>query len=148
MKILLKQDIDSLGKMGEIKYVKDGYARNFLIPKKMAILATENNIKIAKTEIEKKEILEAKTRKNLNVLSERLNKLTIKFTLKSGEDDKLFGSVTSQMISDAVNSKGYSIDKKEVNLSEPIKHIGNHFVQIKLGHSIEAKIKIKVQSEK
>ena len=148
MKILLKKDVDSLGKLGEIKKVKDGYARNFLIPNKMAIIATPQNIKVAKMEIEKQEILEAKKRKNLNLLAEKLNKLTVKFTLKSGDDDKLFGSVTSQMISEAVNSKGYNINKKEINLNEPIKNVGNHFVEIRLGHEIEAKIKIKIQSEK
>ena len=74
--------------------------------------------------------------------------LTIKFTLKAGEDDKLFGSVTSQMIVDAVNSKGYELNKKEIELTEPIKKVGNHFVNVKLGQEDESRIKIKVQADK
>lgn len=147
MKILLNKDFDTLGKSGEIVNVKDGYARNYLFPKKIAVIATEKNITAAKALAEKREIRDAKKRENMNALAERLNKLTIKFTLKAGEDEKLFGSVTSQMIADAIASKGYTVDKKEVDLPEPIKHVGNHFVHVKLGHGIEGRIKLKVQAE-
>tara|TARA_Y100001970_G_scaffold181693_1_gene221121 strand:+ start:42 stop:488 length:447 start_codon:yes stop_codon:yes gene_type:complete len=148
MKILLSQDVDSLGKMGDVVNVKDGFARNYLIPQKKAIQATEQNILSIQAAAEKKKEAEAKKRADLNALAERLNKLTIKFTLKAGEDDKLFGSVTAQMIVDAVNSKGYQLDKKEIELSDPIKNIGNHFVNVKLGQEEESRIKIKVQADK
>ncbi len=147
MKILLTQDTEKLGKMGEIVNVKDGYARNYIIPRKLGILATEKNIKAAENAAEKRAIRDAKKRENMTALAEQLNKLTIKFTLKAGEDDKLFGSVTSQMIADAIATKGYEIDKKEIDLQEPIKHVGNHFVQIKLGQGIEGRIKLKVLAE-
>ena len=147
MKILLTQDTEKLGKMGEIVNVKDGYARNYIIPRKLGILATEKNIKAAENAAEKRAIRDAKKRENMTALAEQLNKLTIKFTLKAGEDDKLFGSVTSQMIADAIATKGYEIDKKEIDLQEPIKHVGNHFVQIKLGEGIEGRIKLKVLAE-
>tara|TARA_B100000700_G_C14515575_1_gene610672 strand:- start:134 stop:580 length:447 start_codon:yes stop_codon:yes gene_type:complete len=148
MKILLSQDVDSLGKMGDVVNVKDGFARNYLIPQKKAIQATEQNILSIQAAAEKKKEAEAKKRADLNALAERLNKLTIKFTLKAGEDDKLFGSVTAQMIVDAVNSKGYQLDKKEIELSDPIKNVGNHFVNVKLGQEEESRIKIKVQADK
>ena len=147
MKLLLNQDIDKLGKMGEIVNVKDGYARNYLIPRKLGILATDKNIKAATAEAEKKANRDAKKRENMTALAEKLNKLTIKFTLKAGEDEKLFGSVTSQMIAEAIATKGYNIDKKEIDLQDPIKHVGNHFVQIKLGHGIEGRVKLKVLAE-
>lgn len=147
MKILLNQNVDTLGKSGEIVNVKNGYARNYLIPRKMAVLATDKNIKAALVLAEKRENREAKRRENMTALAERLNKLTIKFTLKAGEDEKLFGSVTSQMIADAIASKGYTVDKKEIDLPEPIKHVGNHFVQVKLGNGIEGRIKLKIQAE-
>ena len=148
MKILLSQDVDSLGKMGDVVNVKDGFARNYLIPQKKAIQATEQNILSIQAAAEKKKEAEAKKRADLNALAERLNKLTIKFTLKAGEDDKLFGSVTAQMIVDAVNSKGCQLDKKEIELSDPIKNVGNHFVNVKLGQEEESRIKIKVQADK
>ena len=148
MKILLSQDVENLGQMGDIVNVKDGYARNFLIPQRKAIQATEQNILSIQIAAEKRKEQEAKKRADLNALAERLNKLTIKFTLKAGEEDKLFGSVTSQMIVDAVNSKGYELNKKEIELIEPIKNVGNHFVNVKLGQEEESRIKIKVQADK
>ena len=148
MKILLSQDVENLGKMGDIVNVKDGYARNYLIPQRKAIHATEQNILSIQVEAEKRKEQEAKKRADLNAMAERLNKLTIKFTLKAGEDDKLFGSVTAQMIIDAVNSKGYQLNKKEIELTEPIKNVGNHFVNVKLGQEEESRIKIKVQADK
>ena len=148
MKILLSQDVDNVGKMGDIITVKDGYARNYLIPQRKAVQATEQNILSIQAAAEKKQIIEAKKRENLNAMAERLNKLTIKFTLKAGEDDKLFGSVTAQMIIEEVNSKGYQLEKKEIELTETIKNIGNHFVNVKLGQEKESRIKIKVQADK
>ena len=147
MKILLSQDVENLGQMGDIVNVKDGYARNYLIPQRKAIQATEQNILSIQAAAEKRKEQEAKKRADLNALAERLNKLTVKFTLKAGEDDKLFGSVTSQMIVDAVNSKGYELKKKEIVLLEPIKNVGNHFVNVKLGQEEESRIKIKVQAD-
>ena len=99
-------------------------------------------------EIEDRQKRDAKTRDNLEALATQLNKLSLKFTLKSGEDDRLFGSVTSQMISEAILEKGYSVDKKEIEISEPIKSLGKFIVLVKLGQELEAKIKIKVTAEK
>ena len=89
-----------------------------------------------------------KNRVNLEALSKKLNSLTLKFDVQVGEDEKLFGSVTSQMISNELSDKGYTIDKKEINLEDPIKSLGNHKVEINLGYDLDTKIKIKVLASK
>jgi len=147
MKIILSQNVKKLGDAGSIVNVKSGYARNFLIPKGLAVAATDHNIKIVGASIKQQELADAKKRTNLESLANQLNKLTIKITLKQGEDDKLFGSVTSQMIVDMVKEHGFDIDKKEIDNSEPIKTVGNHFVVVKLDKDITARIKIKVSGE-
>ena len=91
---------------------------------------------------------EAKPRENLEALTKLLDKLSLKFEMVAGEDDRLFGSVTSQMISDAITEKGYTVDKKEIEIPEPIKHVGKNFVHVKLGPELDAKIKIKVVAQK
>ena len=148
MKIILNQAIDSLGSEGDILTVKDGYARNLLIPKGWAKQATTNNIKVTQREIEAKQKKEAKTRVNLEALGKQLDKLSLKLELKAGEEGRLFGSVTSQMIVEAIAEKGFTIDKKEVELTETISHVGKYFINIKLGHGFSGKIKIKVSAEK
>jgi len=147
MKIILTKDVDGLGKGGEVVVVKDGYARNYLLPKDYARRATKKNIAAIANAVEQASILEAKKRANLEALSTRLNKLTLKFTLKAGEEGKLFGSVTSAMIADAVISKGYPIDKKEVDIPEAINHVGSHYVNVKLGQGISGRVKVKVAAE-
>ena len=148
MKIILNQTVDNLGSEGEILIVKDGYARNYLIPRGWAKQATNVNIASTNKYIENKEKKEAKTRDNLEALGKQLDKLSLKFELKAGEDDKLFGSVTAQMISDTISEQGYTVDKKEIEIPEPIKHIGKYFVNVHLGPELEAKIKIKVTAQK
>ena len=145
MKIILKQSIDSLGGEGDILEVKSGYARNYLIPKGWAKQATKVNIAATKKEIDARQKKEAKTRDNLEALGKQLDKLSLKFVLKAGEEGKLFGSVTSQMIADEIKSKGYDIDKKSIEIPEPIKNEGNHFVNIKLEKGYTGRIKIKVK---
>ena len=148
MKIILSQNVDSLGKAGEIVSVKGGYARNYLIPNGMATVATNKNIISVEKEIAAQELKEARTRTNLEALAERLNKLTLKFELKAGEDEKLFGSVTNIMVSEAIAEKGFTVDRKEIEMEEAIKNVGNHFVTIKLGQGLTARVKIKVAAAK
>ena len=148
MKVILLQTYESLGKVGEIVNVKAGYARNFLFPNKIAQNATDSNIKSLESWIKQQEVQEAKDRTNMELLDKYLNKLTLKFSLQAGEDDKLFGSVTSQMISDEIEKQGYSVDKKEIILEEPIKNVGNHFVVIDLGYDLKPKVKIKITAAK
>ena len=148
MKIILNQTIDSLGNEGEILDVKAGYARNYLIPKGWAKQATKINISATQKEIEAKEKKEAKTRDNLEALGKMLDKLSLKFELKAGEEGRLFGSVTSQMIVDAIAEKGYTVNKKEIEMEESINHVGKYFVDVKLGHGFAGRVKIKVAEEK
>ena len=148
MKIILNQAIDNLGNEGEILDVKPGFARNYLIPKGWAKQATKINIAATQKEIEAKEKKEAKTRENLEALGKALDKLSLKFELKAGEEGRLFGSVTSQMIVDAIAEKGYTVNKKEIEMDESINHVGKYFVDVKLGHGFSGRVKLKVSEEK
>ena len=148
MKVILNQTIENLGREGEILIVKDGYARNYLLPKGWAKQATKVNIVATQKDIENKQKKDAKTRDNLEALGKQLNKLSLKFELKAGDEGRLFGSVTSQMIVDAIAEAGYTIDKKEVEMTEIISHVGKYFVDVKLGHGFSGRVKIKVSAEK
>ena len=148
MNVILNKTLEKLGNEGDIVTVKDGFARNYLIPKGFARNATKTNVAIIQKEIKNREIREAKNRENLEALNKQLNKLSLKFELKAGDDDKLFGSVTSQMIADSIFEKGFTVDKKEIDIPEPIKTIGKFSVIVKLSPELESKIKIKVSAEK
>lgn len=139
--------METLGKAGEIVTVKPGFARNYLIPQGIATLATKKNIEATQKNIKIQERKDARTRTNLEALAERLNKLTLKFELQAGEDDKLFGSVTNIMIAEAIAEKGYTVDRKEIEMEETIKSVGNHYVIVKLGNGFSGRIKIKVAAK-
>ena len=147
MKVILIQDVDNLGKIGDSVNVKNGYARNFLIPNKLALFANDQNMKSIQSMLKQQELKNAKERSNLESLSKVLDKVTLKFELKAGEEGKLFGSVTSQMISDELAKQDLNIDKKEIVLDEPIKELGKHKVSIDLGENLSASIQIKVNEE-
>ena len=148
MKIILNEKIDTLGDAGQVVSVKNGYARNYLIPKGLATIATDKNIKQIEKMLEEQANRDARTHSNLEALANKLNKMTLKFSLKAGEDEKLFGSVTSLMISEEIMNNGYSLDKKDIIIEDPIKNIGNHFVNVRLSAEINAKVKIKVSADK
>lgn len=144
MKVILKQNIPSLGKAGDLVKVNDGYARNLLIPKGLAIEANEKNIKAF--EHEKKNILQ-KAEKELKAaqdLAAQLSAVTISIARKIGDQDKIFGSVTSKDIELALREKGFNIDKKMIIHNEQIKSLGEFQVKIKLHSGIEAEIKLNV----
>ena len=147
MKIILKESISTLGEAGDIVSVKPGYGRNYLIPKGLGMLATASTIKSVQAMVEQKEIKEAKTQKGLSLIAEKLNSIKLKFSLKAGEDDKLFGSVTTQMIANELMEKGFKVDKKYISMDESVKSLGNYFANVDFGSDITAKIKIKVVSE-
>ena len=147
MKVILIQDVNNLGKIGDSVNVKNGYARNFLIPNKLALFANDQNMKSIESMLKQQELKNAKERSNLESLSKVLNKVTLKFELKAGEEGKLFGSVTSQMISDELAKQDLNIDKKEIVLDEPIKELGKHKVSIDLGENLSASIQIKVNED-
>jgi large subunit ribosomal protein L9 len=149
MKVILKQSVSSLGKAGSLVKVTDGYARNFLIPKGMAIEADEKNIKLF--EHEKNSILRkaAKEHKSATDLADVLSRETITITRKVGEQDKLFGSVSAKDIEAALKEKGYDINRKMIvhEHGEHIKELGEYKVRIKLAHDVETQIKLNVVGE-
>ena len=147
MKVILIQDVQNLGKMGDSVNVKAGYGRNFLIPNKLALYASQENKASIEQILKQKELKNAKDRSNLESLFNVLNKLTLKFSLEAGEKGKLFGSVTSQMISDELESQNLQVNKKEIELDDPIKSTGNHKVNVNLGEDLVASIKIKVNEQ-
>ena len=147
MKVILIQDVSNLGKIGDSVNVKNGYARNFLIPNKLALFANDQNMKSIESMLEQQELKNAKERSNLESLAKILDKVTLKFELKAGEEGKLFGSVTSQMISHELERQDLNVDKKEIILDEPIKEIGKHKVNIHLGENLSASIQVKVSEE-
>jgi len=148
MRIILLQDIENLGKKYEIKEVKDGYARNFLIPKGLAKPATEEALKWLETQ---KEAEAKKAEEELKMVQERataIDGLEVIIPVKIGEDGQLFESITSQKISEKLKELGFEIKKTQIDLLEPIKELGEFLVKIKFEHNLEAEIRIIVTEEK
>jgi len=148
MKIILKKEHEILGDEGQIVNVKDGYARNYLIPKGFATIANESNLK-SFGEIKKQRAKKIqKLIDEANKIASNLSTHSITIEVKTGEDDRIFGSVTSQMIYDKLKEKGFDdIDRKKIILKEPIKSLGEHELDVKLQHSVVAKLKINVIKE-
>lgn len=147
MKVILKQDFETLGTVGEIVEVKPGYARNYLIPKGIALKAEQKNIQILEAERRQLELKLTKDKKSAEKLAEKLNEVSCTATVTVGEEDKVFGSVTSQIITDLLKEKGFDIDRKKISLDEPIKALGIYTIPIKLHAEVEAKIKLWVVKE-
>ena len=148
MKIVLLQSVRGLGDPGEIVNVKSGYARNYLIPQDMAVYATKNNISKIENRIEKAKAIELEKVEKLKSVAEKLDKLVLKFELKAGEEDKLFGSVTTQMISEGLLEQGYNVERKDIIIDDTIKKLGNHYVSIYLHKDVSCKVKVKVKASK
>jgi len=147
MKLILRQDYEPLGEAGHIVNVKPGFARNFLIPKGLAMLATDKNLK--KFENDKKQMFwrQEKEKRQSEELAKTLENVSCTITVQVGEEDKMFGSVTSQNIAEALESQGYTIDRRKIVLDEPIKSLGIYSVPIKLHTDVEAKVKVWVVKE-
>jgi large subunit ribosomal protein L9 len=149
MKVILKQNVPSLGKAGSLVKVNDGYARNFLIPKGLASEADEKNVKLF--EHEKRNIMHKaeKERKTAQDMADALSKVTITIARKVGDQDKLFGSISVKDIETALKEKGYDINRKMIvhEHGEHIKSLGEYKIKIKLTHDVEAEINLKVVGE-
>ena len=145
MRVILTTDVDSVGRMGEIKEVKNGLARNYLIPQKMAIRATPGNMKVWE---QKSKIIE-KRQEGLKAeaqgIASTLDGASVTIPVRVGEENKLFGSVTSQNISDALKEIGHEVSRKNIDLSSPIKEIGTHSITVKLYHEVNATITVEVE---
>ncbi|MFQ5707314.1 MAG: 50S ribosomal protein L9 [bacterium] len=147
MKIILRQDFDKLGKFGETVEVKDGYARNFLIPKKIAFVATPRNLKIFEQEKLKEDIKKNKDKRKAEVLAQKLAGISLTATVATGEEDKVFGAITSQNIAEMLSAKGFDVDRRKIVLEEPLKALGVFDVPVKLHQEVDAKVKVWVVKE-
>lgn len=147
MKVILKDDVKNLGLLGEIVNVSDGYARNYLVPKKLAIEANPKNVK--EFEHHKRSILQkaAKIKEEMSANAEKLSSVSLTIKAKAGEEDRLFGTITTMQISDALKDKGFDIDKKKISILEPIKRLGTYDIPIKIHPEVTAKVILNVISE-
>jgi large subunit ribosomal protein L9 len=148
MQVLLMQNVPGIGNAGEVKKVADGYARNFLLPRKLAVVATEGAIR--QSDAIKQAVVrrEAKTRAEAEELAQLIEKVTLTFQAKAGEGDRLFGSITSGDIVDALaREKGITVDKRKIELASPLKELGNHPVAIKLHPDVTARVMVVVERQ-
>ena len=144
MKVILKKDVKKLGSKGDVVKVSDGYARNFLIPKGLVEEATEGNINQLKHKEKVKKKKEAEKISEAEEMAAELEKEKFVISVKAGENGRLFGSVTTKDIADAVNKTGYKIDKRKIDLDEHIKSLGVHNIKVKVYKDVEANLKIQV----
>lgn len=147
MKVILREDVGNLGTAGNIVKVADGYARNFLIPRNFAIPATSNNLKAFEHEKRMMEAKRAKRRKEAETLKGKLERISCSISKKVGEQDKLFGSVTTHDIEKAFAAEGFAIDKKDIVLAEPIKALGVYTVPVRIFDDVVANTKVWIVRE-
>jgi len=147
MKVILTKDLENLGKAGALVEVKPGYGRNYLLPRQLAVPATAKNVR--QLDHEKSGILAraARHRSSMDAMAKKISAIELKFARKAGEQDKLFGSVTSKDIHDRLVEQGYEIDRKQIHLPEPLKTIGDHEVEVKLHPDVTAKLKVAIAGE-
>ncbi len=147
MEVILKEDIANLGKMGEVVRVRDGYARNYLLPRGLVLIADKKNLK--GFEHEKRVVASQKERvvKQAQTLAEKLSQVFLVIPVKTGEEGKLFGSVTNIDIEKALKAKGFEVERRKIHLPEPIKTLGDYEVPLRLGSDVAANLKVSVVSE-
>jgi large subunit ribosomal protein L9 len=147
MEVILRAHVEHLGSRGEVVKVADGYARNYLLPRKLALLATDSNKKQIEREKSKLDLVEAEERKVAEAVAERLTNVEVEIARRVGETDALYGSVTSADIVEALAAKGFDIDRRKLQLADPLKRIGEYDVPVKLHRDVATQIKVKVVPE-
>ena len=147
MEVILRDHVEKLGKRGEIVKVSDGYARNYLLPRKLALPATEGNRKHVERERKIMETREAEEKSQAEAIASRLSTVDITIARRVGETEQLYGSVTASDIAEFLKTKGFEIDRRKLILPEPIKTIGEHDVPLKLHREVTAPLKVKVVKE-
>jgi large subunit ribosomal protein L9 len=147
MDVILREDIEKLGGRGEVVKVAPGYARNFLLPRRMAVLATDANRKIIEQERQAHLRREAKLEGEAQDLSKLLSGVAITIPRKAGENDQLFGSVTANDIADALAAEKYTVERRRIHLDEPIRTLGEHKVAIRLHRNVTAEVTVNVTRE-
>jgi large subunit ribosomal protein L9 len=147
MEVILREHVDNLGRRGDLVKVADGYARNYLLPRKMALLATEGNKKVIEREKQKFDVQEAEEQKVAQAVADRLANVEVEIARRVGEHDTLFGSVTNADIAESLAAKGFEIDRRKVQLNEPFKKLGEFTVPVKLHRDVVVSLKVKVVAE-
>ncbi len=147
MEVILREDVEKLGSRGQVVKVAPGYARNFLIPKRLAVMATDSNKKIVEQERQAALRREAKEASEASELAKLLAGVSLTFAQKAGENDQLFGSVTSSDIAARLEEQKFHIDRKKIVLHDPIKQLGEHTVTVKLHREVSVDIKVNVVKE-
>lgn len=147
MKVILREDVEKLGKAGDIVKVADGYGRNYLIPRRLAVPADVRNLKALEHERRVIEARARKARKSAEALAERLSAMALVIPAKAGEEGKLFGSVTSRDVAEALERAGATVDRKTVQLVDPIKQVGDYRVKVRLAAGIVPEISVSVVPE-
>src|SRR4029079_6888348 len=147
MEVILREHIDNIGRRGDVVKVADGYARNYLLPRKMALLATEGNKKQIERERAKFDALEAEEQKVAQAQAGRLAGIEIEIARRVGETEALYGSVTSSDIAEALAAKGFELDRRKLQLAEPIKKLGEYDVPVKLHRDVTTHLKVRVVAE-
>jgi large subunit ribosomal protein L9 len=147
MEVILREDIERLGNRGQVVKVADGYARNFLLPKRLAVAATDANRKIVEQERQAHLRREAKQKGEAEDLSKLLSGVTVTIAQKAGENDQLFGSVTSKDVADALAAKNFTIDRRKVLMDEPIKQLGEFKIPVRLHKDVTAEVTVQVVKE-
>ena len=147
MDVILRQDVDNLGSAGDLVTVKDGYGRNYLLPRGLAYLASDANRRRIEGEAKQRVKKAGAQLVSARELAERLEAVSLSFAMKAGEGDKLFGSVTAADIADRLHSEGFTVDKKAVELGEPIKALGVFKVPVRLHHEVKPEVRVWVVKE-
>ncbi len=147
MKLILREDVYNLGKSGELVAVKNGYARNYLLPRNLAMLANATNVRQLEHEKQVIELRQQKMKGGAVEQGKKLEAVTVKIARKVGEQDKLFGSVTALDIAEALAAAGHKIDRRLIHMPEPIRAVGSFEIELKLHREVTAKIKVEVVGE-
>jgi len=147
MKVILKHDVENVGRKGDIVNVSAGYGRNYLIPRKLALEVTPSNLKMIEIERQALKKKAESERQSFQDLIRRLNEVTLTFSRKAGEKDMIFGSVSAGDIKDALERLGFDIEKKKIVLDEPIRRLGNYTIPVKVFHEDKATLRVEVRRE-
>ena len=144
MKVIFIKDMKKVAKKGDIKEVKDGYAENYLIKNKIAVAYTEKNIKTLNEEKKQEDLLDKEKKEEANALKKELEKLNLVYKVKTGDHDRVFGSISPKQIKESLTEKGYKIDKKQITLTTSLQSLGFHKVEIELYKDIKAELKVQL----
>ena len=147
MEVILREHVDNLGRRGDVVKVAAGYARNYLLPRKLALAVNENNKRQIERERKLAEVRELEERSQAEAFAQRLTQLDISIARRVGENNTLYGSVTSGDVAQALHTKGFEIDKRKITLADPLKALGEYTLPIRIHRDVTAEVKVKVVAE-